>query len=58
MTFAQGMKRLGLPLAAILGVLMAALAGLSLLLGLVPRPFVTAATAAHEAIVLHPVVHH
>lgn len=32
MTFAQGMKRLGLPLAAILGVLMAALAGLSLLL--------------------------
>lgn len=32
MTFAQGMKRLGLPLVAILGVLMAALAGLSLLL--------------------------
>ena len=38
--------------------MMLSAAGLSLLLGLVPRPFVTAATAAHEAIVLHPVVHH
>jgi len=32
-------------------------AGLSLLLGLVPRPFVASATEAHAAIVPHPVQH-
>lgn len=32
-------------------------AGLSLLLGLVPRPFVASATEAHAAIVPHPVLH-
>lgn len=38
--------------------MMLGVAGLSVLVGLVPRPFVESATEAHAAIVEHPVVHH